>query len=405
MIYRRPRYGSRVFRRPVRSDGPLRVLFVVPDLAIGGAEWHVVTLLPAMDPARFAPSVVCVNQPGQLFDEVLRAGVPAVALGCPTGSLWPGLVGLVRHVRRLRPDVVVMRGANAELLGRVAAVLGRVPRTVVWVHNCSDPTPRPRARRLADRLLGPVTSAYFGLARGQVPYLTEGLGYDRSKIRIVHNGVDAARFPHVPPADRSHALAAELGVEPGDAVVGIVAVLRPEKDHPTFLRAARAVLAEVPHARFLVVGRGKQAADMDDLRRLAEELGVAERTTFTGRRTDVADVVALTDVFCLSSYTECFPLSVLEAMAVGRATVCTAVGGIPEIVDDGVTGYLVPPRDPAALAARLVELLNAPEHAAKMGRAARERLEARFTLESSVREAERAIEETAGRRTVAGVPA
>lgn len=378
---------------------------MVPDLTVGGAERHVATLLPAMDRSRFEPSVICINQPGPLFAELQAAGIPARALDCPKGELWRGFLGLVGHIRRTRPDVVIMRGANAELLGRLAAVLGRVPRTVVWVHNCGEVEPRRRSRRLADRLLDPVTSAYFGLARGQIPYLADDLGYDRAKIRIVHNGADVARFPFVPVDERPQALAAELGIEPGDAVVGIVAVLRPEKDHTTFLRAARSVLERIPHARFLVVGRGKYPQDRANVERFAAELGIAERVVFTGRRSDVADVVALTDVFCLTSYTvECFPMALLEAMAVGRAAVCTAVGGIPEIIDEGVTGHVVPPRSPEALAERLVELLGDLARTEKMGRAARERLEARFTLAGSVREAEWAIEETAGRRPVmAGV--
>ncbi|MGQ0574872.1 MAG: glycosyltransferase, partial [Pseudonocardia sp.] len=325
---------------------------MVPDLTVGGAERHVATLLPAMDRARFAPSVLCINQPGPLFAEVEAAGIPARALDetkdDPRGLLR-GLVRLVAHLRRTRPDVVVMRGGNAETLGRVAAVLARVPRTVVWVHNCGEVGPRPRARRLADHLLGRATSAYYGLARGQVPYLVDDLGYERAKIRLVHNGADPSRYPVVPVEERSRALAAELGVEPGDAVVGIVAVLRPEKDHTTFLRAARVVLEQVPHARFLVVGRGRYPEDMERVRAQARELGVAERVVFTGRRADVADVVALMDVFCLTSYTvECFPISLLEAMAVGRAAVCTAVGGVPDMIDEGVTGHVVAPRDPAA---------------------------------------------------------
>jgi glycosyltransferase involved in cell wall biosynthesis len=391
-----------VFRRPVRSDGPLRVLFVVPDLTVGGAERHVATLLPAMDRTRFAPSVVCINQAGPLFAEVEAAGIPALALDEPKDQargLVRALVGLVRHLRRTRPDVVVMRGANAELLGRIASLIAGVPRTVVWVHNCRDVGGLRRSQRVADRLLGPVTSAYYGLARGQVPYLVEDRGFERSKIRLVHNGADPARYRFVPFLERPRALAEELGVEPDDAVVGIVAVLRAEKDHTTFLRAAKAVLERVPHARFLVVGRGRYPEDMERVQAQARALGIAERVIFTGRRADVPDLVALMDVFCLTSYTvECFPMALLEAMAVGRAAVCTAVGGIPDMIDEGVTGHVVPPRDPAALAERLVELLDDPGRTEKMGRAARERLEARFTLESSVREAEHALEETAGRR-------
>ncbi|MGQ0573034.1 MAG: glycosyltransferase, partial [Pseudonocardia sp.] len=136
---------------------------------------------------------------------------------------------------------------------------------------------------------------------------------------------------------------------------------------------------------------------------LAAELGLGDRVIFTGVRDDVGELLRLMHVFVLASYTvECFPMALLEAMAVGRTAVCTAVGGIPDMIDEGVTGHVVPPRDAVALAERLVELLRDPARTEKMGRAARERLEARFTLESSVREAERALEETAGRRVPDG---
>lgn len=389
-----------MLRHRVRPSGPLRVLFIVPGLGMGGAERHLATLLPAMDPTRFAPSVVCIGREGELFAELVAADIAARALGRMKREFGGALAQLVVHMRRNRPDVVVVRGYNAEVLGRVAALLCGVPRSVVWLHHSSDITPRGRVQRFADRLLGSVTSAYYGVAFGQLPYFTEVLGYPPSKVRIIHNGIDPAHFRYTPDSPRNSKLALSLGIAAEHAVVGTVAVLRPEKDHPTFLRAARLVLDRVPHARFLVVGDGPLRSA---LTRLVGELGIADRVIFTGSRSDVRDLLSLVDVFALTSITECFPMALLEAMAIGRPAVCTAVGGVPEIIDEAVTGHMVPPRDPAALAERLVDLLGDPARARTMGRAARVRLESEFTLERSVSNAERTIEETAGRR-LAGVP-
>lgn len=384
-----------MLHRRVRHSGRLRVLFVVPKLGLGGAERHVATLIPTLDPLAFDPSLVTIGEGGRLFDEVAAAGFPARALGRTRRQLPLALAELVGHMRRTRPDVVVLRGANAELIGRLAAVLSGVPRTVVWVHNNSDLVPRAAARKLADRLLEPATSAYYGVARGQLPYMTAQLGYPESKVRIIHNGVDLARFPIVDRAgDADRALAAELGLEPGDPLIGIVAVLRPEKDHATLLRAARQVLERHPRARFLVVGHG---ALEEDLRALAAELGLGPSVIFAGLRRDVDALLRLMDVFVLTSYTEAFPMALLEAMAAGTPAVCTSVGGIPEMIDEGVTGHLVPPRDPDALARTLSDLLDDLPRARAMGRAARQKLEAEFTLERSVRRAEEALAETAGR--------
>ncbi|MHA6795993.1 glycosyltransferase [Pseudonocardia bannensis] len=372
----------------------MRVLFIVPRLGIGGAERHVATLMPRLDPARFAPSLVCIGQAGMLFDEVVAAGIPARALNRTRREMALALAELVVHMRRTRPDMVVLRGANAEALGRIAAVISGVPRTVLWVHNNADVTPRSRLRRLADRVLEPVTSAYYGVAFGQLPYLVDELGYPREKVRIIQNGVDLTRFEADRSAMRDPALAAELGVGLDEPVAGIVAVLRPEKDHATFLRAARLVLEREPRARFLVIGRGALEAE---LKSLAAELGLGDRVIFTGIRSDVDALLRLMDVFVLTSFTEAFPMALLEAMAVGRPAVCTAVGGMPEMIEEGVTGYLVQPGDPTELAERLLTLFGDRARARAMGVAARERLEGEFTLERSLQRAELAINETAGR--------
>lgn len=385
----------------MRSDGPLRVLFIVPDLTVGGAERHLATLAPAMDPARFAPSVLCLGRTGRLFDTVVEAGIPARALGRSKRAAPLMFAELLAHVRRVRPDVVVVRGTNASILGRLAAAACRVPRSVVWVHNCGDLAQRRTLVRVTDRLLDPVTDAYYGVAYGQVPYLTDDLGYPAAKVQVVQNGVDLARFPHVAARSRSTPAAAELGIGPDTPVVAKVAVLRAEKDHETFFRAARLVIEQVPQARFLAIGRGPLR---DDLVERARALGIAEHVVFTGSRTDVPDLLAMADVFTLTSRTiECFPMALLEAMAVGRPAVCTAVGGIPEMIEDGVTGHVVPVGDAEGLARHYVDLLTDPRRAARMGAAARDRVQTRFTLQRSVANAEAALERTAGREPAAVV--
>ena len=381
-------------RRRPRVHGPLRVLFVVPDLRVGGAERHVVTLAPAMDPARFAVSVVCIGDEGELFAGLVAGGVRATALGQRFAPLR-ALLGLIRLMLRERPDVVVTRGYNAEALGRIAAALTRVPRTVVWVHNCGDVEPRGRARELVDRLLDPVTDSYYAVAHGQRPYMTGELGYPDAKISVIHNGVELDRHP-VRPTVRDAAVRAEFGIPDDAPVVGVVAVLRPEKDHAMLLRAMRAVLDEVPGARLLVIGDGAERARLGAL---AAELGIVEAVVFAGSRPDVPRLLGAVDVLALGSYTvECFPMAVLEAMASGLPVVATAVGGLPELVDDGVTGRVVPKQDPAAMAAALVELLRDPARADAMGRAGRRRVESEFTLAKSVRTAEDAVLRTAHRR-------
>ncbi|MGI5125221.1 glycosyltransferase [Pseudonocardia sp. CA-107938] len=378
------------FRRKPRTSGPLRVLFVVPDLRVGGAERHAATLAPALDPARFTASLVCIGEEGELFAGL---GVPATALRSRTNPVR-ALLGLVRIMLRERPDVVVTRGYNAEALGRIAAALTRVPRTVVWVHNCGDVEPRGRVRWLVDRVLDPVTDAYYAVAHGQRPYMTDELGYPDAKITVIHNGVEPDRYPARPPV-RDADVRAELGIPVAAPVIGVVAVLRPEKDHAMLLRATRSVLAELPEARLVVIGDGPERTRLE---KLAAELGIAAAVVFAGSRADVPRLLGAVDVLALGSYTvECFPMAVLEAMASGVPVVATAIGGVPELVDDGVTGRVVPKQDPAAMAEALLDVLRDPARAEAMGRAGRRRVETEFSLDASVRAAQDAFLRTAGR--------
>ena len=384
------------FRRRVAPTGPVRVLFVVPDLRFGGAERHVATLAPALDPRRVVASVVCIGEEGGLFPGLLATGVPTRALRLHRNPV-AALLALMRIMRAERPDVVVTRGYSAECLGRVAAVLTRVPRCVIWVHNCGDVVPRGRVRTVVDRILAPVTDAYYAVANGQRPYITGELGYPDDRIEVIYNGVDPAAIPLAPgrrdPA--AAAVAAEFGIGDDTPVVGVVAVLRPEKDHANLLRAMRLVLDEVPDARLLVIGDGEERARTEAL---ADLLGIAGSVVFTGSRSDVPTLLSVVDVVALASYTvECFPMALLEAMAAGVPTVATAVGGVPEMVADSVTGYVVEPRDPRAMASALVKVLRDRDAASMMGAAARKRVEERFTLAQSVRAAQDALVRTARR--------
>jgi len=164
----------------------------------------------------------------------------------------------------------------------------------------------------------------------------------------------------------------------------------PARPNPKNPLAARIVIDEMPRARFLIIGHGRLHPE---LVALSSELRMTANVHFTGMRSDIARLLCAIDVFALTSVSECFPIALLEAMACGRPAVCTAVGGIPEILNDGETGYLVPPKDPQQLAVRLLDLLSDPRTARRMGRAGRDRVEAEFSLDRSVEMAQRALED------------
>lgn len=365
---------------------PIRITFIVPLLQAGGAERHLTTLLPRLDPGRFRPSLVCIGGEGNMFAGIRADGIPATALNLRKWQLTRAVRELVAIFRREQTDIVVVSGYNAETLGRIAARISGVAHTVMWVHNASEITRRGIVHRLADRALIRWTSGYFGVANVQRDFLVHDRGYPADRVRIIRNGVDPASFD----GNTDRRALVEFGIDAGAAVVGILGSLRPEKDHATFLRAARLVIDKVPDAKFLVVGDGECRPDLEIL---SGALGITDHVRFAGARSDIGRILRAVDVFTLTSTTECLPMALLEAMACARPAVCTAVGGVTEVIEHGTTGFLVPPRDPAQLATRLVQLLTNPAAARRMGRAGRQRVEAEFGLDRSVDAAQSAIED------------
>jgi len=217
-------------------------------------------------------------------------------------------------------------------------------------------------------------------------------GRTGAPVSLIYNGVDLARYDHTEPCCTFRE---QYGIEPDAVVVGVVARLEPEKGHPTLLQAWPAVLRAVPNAALLVVGEGSRYAELE---RLAASLRIAHRVVFTGRRDDVPSVTAALDVAVLPSYREAQGLSILEAMALSRPVVASRVGGIPEVIEDGVSGLLVPPRDPEALAGAIIRLLKDHPYADMIGRAGHDVVHERFCIGLMVRAVETIYDE--GARTV-----
>jgi glycosyltransferase involved in cell wall biosynthesis len=197
-------------------------------------------------------------------------------------------------------------------------------------------------------------------------------------VSLIYNGVDLERYDNQEACCTLHE---EYGMEPDSQIVGVVARLEPEKGHPTLLEAWPQVLREVPDVYLLIVGEGSRR---DALEAQARELRIAHRVVFTGRRDDVPAVTAALDVAVLPSYREAQGMVILEAMALSRPVVASNVGWIPEMIEDGVTGLLVPPHDAGALASAIVRLLKNHPLADMLGRAGHDMVHDRFCIELMV---------------------
>jgi len=365
-----------LFRRKPLADardrGPLRAMFVITSMPVGGAETLLVDLVRRMDRQRFLPELCCLKDPGPL-GAMLASEIP-VHHGLLTRKtdvrvLWR----LARLMRRI--DAVVTVGAGDKMFwGRLAAYLAGVPVIASALHS----TGWPDRVQFANRLLAPITDAFVAVAEPHGRYLAAYEGCSAAKIHVVPNGVDVERFRPRPP---NRTLRAEFDLALGAPVVGIVAALRAEKNHALFLRAAAVVQRSLPEARFLIVGDGPQRGELEVL---ADSLAVGRAVRFLGTRSDVPEVLSLIDVLALSSHIEANPVSILEAMAAGKPVVATRVGSIDTVVEDGRSGYLVPPGSEEQLAGRLIELLRDRSRAAAFGRSGRQYVLEHASIEQMV---------------------
>jgi glycosyltransferase involved in cell wall biosynthesis len=372
---------------------PLRVLFIQTDMRIGGAEMITASIIRRLDRGRFLPELCCLKERGTLGEEL--AGEIPVHHGLLCGKydlrVWPRLVRLLR-ARQI--DAVVTVGAGDKMFwGRLAAWRAGVPVILSALHSTGWPDCVGRL----NRLLTPVTDSFIAVAESHGRYLVEQTGFPQNKVAVIRNGVDTERFA---PQYDVVAVRRELGLGEIDPVVGIVAALRPEKNHELYLEAARRVAAQLPAARFLVVGDGPRRMDLEQM---AHNSGLRAKVQFLGARNDVPRLLSAMDVFALTSHVEANPVSILEAMSIGRPVVATNVGSIHEAVVESTTGFLVPPGDAAKLSDRILQLLLAPLLAHSMGIAGRQTVVRHWSLESMVTGYERLIESVYKRKlTVVG---
>ncbi|TWT75913.1 putative glycosyltransferase EpsF [Posidoniimonas polymericola] len=353
---------------------PMRVMFLQTSMPVGGAEVLLVNLVRGLERERFAPEVVCLKEPGPLGEQ-LAAELPVHSglLGSKYDlTILPRLASLMRD-RQI--DGVVTVGAGDKMFwGRLAAKVAGVPVIASALHSTGWPDGVGRL----NRMLTPLTDAFIACAKPHGEHLISGERFPAAKVHVIPNGVDTDRFS---PSAEPLAARTELGIDPTAPVVGILAALRPEKNHEMFLHAAAKVREEIPEARFLIIGDGPRRGELESLR---TRLGLSEAVTFLGSRSDIPGVLAAIDVLALTSHNEANPVSILEAMACGKPVVATDVGSVGETVIPGQTGALCPAGDPDAFAAALVELLDNPLHARQLGAAGRELVVADWSLQAMI---------------------
>lgn len=372
----------------------MRVLEFVTNFCVGGTERQFVNLVDGLRRRDVDVHLACFDREGPLRAELHRPDLPDLPLGeyrvrslRSPATAWQ-LAALTRYLRRHRIDVVHTTGLYPNVFGVLAARLAGTPAVVSSVRDMGhmwSPT-LLQAQRFCSRFADAVVTNAEAVARR-----LRAEGYPGEKLEVIHNGLAAPPDDGFGASGPPVSLREELGIPPGAPLVGSICRLDPVKGLEDLIDAAALVVGRHPEVRFLVVGGPPAMADwrtgeayVASLRERAERLGLGERVIFTGARKDVPRILNELSVAALSSHSEGLSNSLLEAMAAGRPVVATDVGGNPEIVDDGATGFLVPARDPAAFAVALCRLLSSAGLASEMGQAGRVRVTSRFTHERMV---------------------
>ena len=357
------------------NDGTRQVLYLAHAFNIGGAEEMVFTLARRL-PARYAARICCITTPGPIGEEMRRSGLSVDVLGLNPGLRRPQDVWRLRaYLARTQPAIVHTFLLTASLYGRFAAILARVPVVIGTEVNVYQQKRRTHA--LAERLLMYGTDCVVVSAESVRDFYLAQVHADPARVKVIYNAVDWAALETTTSRDEFRAA---LGIPPQVLLMAIIARLTAQKAHSVLFDA----LAKTPQlndVHLLVIGDGELR---DALAQQSQALGLSDRIHFAGPRRDLGNVLAASDVFVMPSLWEGLPLSLVLAMGAGLPVVATSVAGIPEVIDDTISGLLVERGNATELGTALATLASDAAARARLGAAAREKVRSRFGAEAYV---------------------
>jgi len=373
----------------------LSVLQFLTVFGIGGTERQVLNLVQGLDTSRFGVEVACLKRWGALLPEMEATGVPITEYKTSSlynhKALW-NQIRFANHLRKRNVEIVHTYGFYSNVFAIPPARLAGAAAVLASIRDTGEHL-TPMQKRI-EKLFCRMADCIVTNAEAVRNRLTNE-GYAAEKIVVIHNGIELTRYARKPGELGLHR---ELGVPSNTQLVAVFARLNELKGIEYFLRAAAGLIERFRNVRFLIVGDG---ASRLELERYAQRLGLNKHVVFLGFRLDVPALLSEISVSVLPTLSEGLSNSLLEAMAASVPVVATTVGGNPEVVQGGVTGLLVPPRDAEALARAIGQFLEDPCLRKKFGLAGRERVSKRFALEHMTRATERLYEgltERSGRR-------
>jgi glycosyltransferase involved in cell wall biosynthesis len=324
--------------------------------------------------------------------KIKELGIPVDMVPIPHLRTPGALENLRAYLRNHKPDVVHTQLEFSDTLGSLAARLEHIP-SVSTMHVIPEPSMRSREfwrHRLMWMSLKYCSRRVFAVSEGARRHYIKSGGLPPARVQTLYNGIDLTHYA-VDEPNKTH-IRAEINLPEGVPVLVTVAYLREPKGIQYMLEALPDVRKKFPECRYLIVGDGDFRPVLEAQTR---DLGLVRNVIFTGQRGDIPDVLAVSDIFILPTLTEALPTVLAEAMAAQKPIIASAVGGVPEMVEDGRNGLLVPPEEPRKLANAVISLLNDPERAAVMGKAGAAIAAEKFDIDRQCRQLEACYTELA----------
>jgi sugar transferase (PEP-CTERM/EpsH1 system associated) len=354
-----------------------RIMQVVHSLDFGGLEKMVIDLSDELEKNGYRSIICCMDKNGAMIEQAKNKGLKVLAIGRKAGVDYLLPLKLANLIKTEKIEIVHTHNMGPMLYGTLGAWIARVPA----VHTKHD-----RENKITSKVLWSaawsMNKSVIMISEDARKEFLKHTFVEPAKVRVIRNGINVAAF--AAPVD-VQSKRNSLGIQPSEIVLGTVARLSKEKDQCTLIDAFAQINKIIPQTKLLIVGEGAMRDKLEDH---AKERRILDNVMFLGSRTDVAEILAVLDVFVLTSLTEGISISLLEAMASGKPVIVTSVGGNPEVVTGGIDGILVPPKDAVKIAEAAVSLLTNSGLMQKMGQMARTHVRERFDLCQMVKQYE-----------------
>jgi len=359
--------------------GLVKVTQIIHSLNPGGLENGIINLVNNMDDFKFENTVCCLTQGGD-FEKRLNKNIKVSKMFKKPGNDYQLYIKLIKYLKEIKPTIVHTRNW-AGMDGIIAAKMARVPIIIHGEHGfeIADLISQNRKRKFIRKLvLSTMVDKIVTVSKNLKNRLINEIKIKPEKIIHIPNGVDTNKFNIY----RKEFTRKKFGFKKEDFIIGIVARLDPIKNHKTLFFAFKEIVKNYPQVKLIIVGDGPLR---EELKEKSYQLGIKNKVIFMGERDNVSEILKTFDIFVLPSLNEGMSNTILEAMATGIPVIASNVGGNPELVIDGRTGFLFSPNDVESLVQKIKTYILHPELKQKHGYNARKRVEEKFSLDQMVR--------------------